>query len=157
MANQQYLAVTGHLCHNREIKGVLLRLLHISNNSSTAQNLSNLIKTEVLDKYPDITFTCAVTDNANNMIATVGELHLKHLPCYAHSLQLVINRAILLTKDSVPDPKSISASDDSELDRLVILHYCYCIKSKRLSIFILFAVPWINMRTTMCQKKILLL
>ncbi len=60
-------------------------------------------------KYPHIEITCAVTDNAANMITTCTKLQLKHMGCFMHTLQLVIRTAmrkdldIELTIDAFPE------------------------------------------------------
>ena len=41
---------------------------------------------------------CLVTDNAPNMKKTADLLQIKHLPCFAHSLNLVIKNAVLCKK-----------------------------------------------------------
>nr|XP_034192173.1 uncharacterized protein LOC117609671 [Osmia lignaria] len=53
---------------------------------------------------------CAVTDNAANMIATCEKLKVKHVPCGAHSIQLVVNHVILKTK-----PSSLTTSRDTDV------------------------------------------
>lgn len=65
---------------------------------------------------------CAVSDNAANMIATANELKIKHLPCAAHRIQLVVNTAILLTKPIQPEDKDnfqkeINERNEVELEK----------------------------------------
>lgn len=51
----------------------------------------------MLQKY-NFNLVAAVTDNAANMIATCRLLQVPHIPCSAHTIQLVVNSAILKSK-----------------------------------------------------------
>lgn len=42
---------------------------------------------------------CAVINNGRNMIAATRELSLRHIGCFAHTLQLVVNTAITAGKE----------------------------------------------------------
>jgi len=35
-----------------------------------------------------------VTDNASNMILSAQLLHLRHVPCFAHNLNLIVKKAL---------------------------------------------------------------
>lgn len=37
---------------------------------------------------------CMVTDNASNMILSAQLLHLRHVPCFAHNLNLIVKKAL---------------------------------------------------------------
>jgi hypothetical protein len=59
--------------------------------------VKSLIEESVLQKY-NFNLVAAVTDNAANMIATCRLLQVPHIPCSAHTIQLVVNSAILKSK-----------------------------------------------------------
>ena len=42
---------------------------------------------------------CVVTDNASNMVAAISKTPWRHLPCFAHSLNLVVQNSITRTSD----------------------------------------------------------
>ncbi|KMQ90940.1 zinc finger bed domain-containing protein 1-like protein [Lasius niger] len=114
IAKQSYLTITGHFIFESKLQAALLNFIHVSDVSSTAENLKFLIQGKVLKVYPNVALVCAVTDNAANMIATCEKLKVKHIPCGAHSIQLVINHAILKTKPS----SLLTASADTDIMKL---------------------------------------
>lgn len=77
------------------IESVLLCLIDSSEIDHSAVEYARKIRQEVIEKFElvknNVTIICATTDNAANMIATARELKIKSMPCYAHTLQLVIN------------------------------------------------------------------
>ena len=42
---------------------------------------------------------CAVTDNASNMVAAIHKTSWQHLPCFAHSLNLAVQKSIASIND----------------------------------------------------------
>ena len=62
--------------------------------SHTAENIASELKA-VTNKW-NITekVICTVTDNASNMTAAVRLTPWKHLPCFAHTLNLIVQNAI---------------------------------------------------------------
>ena len=67
--------------------------------SHTADNIAEEIrhicnKWEISEKIRSI-----VTDNAANMTAAVKQMNVRHLPCFAHSLNLVVQDSIKNTED----------------------------------------------------------
>ena len=58
--------------------------------------------TQVLDTSipgSDVMAPCVVTDNASNMVAAISKTPWRHLPCFAHSLNLVVQDSITRTSD----------------------------------------------------------
>ncbi len=50
---------------------------------------------DIQEKYGQLKIVCAVTDSGTHMEAAVREMGLSHLPCFLHTIQLVIKHAIL--------------------------------------------------------------
>jgi len=98
--------VTGHFVPNRStrIESVSHGLIDCSEIEHSAVQYAKKIREAVIEKFEldknNITVVGATTDNAANMIATAAELKIKWMPCYAHTLQLVIND-ILFPKKKV--------------------------------------------------------
>ncbi|CAH0562946.1 unnamed protein product [Brassicogethes aeneus] len=95
---QHYLTVTGHFLEDMVLKVATLGVISVPGRSTVA-DLKLLLNTLLTDKFPNLKISCAVTDNAKNMSATCKHMKLPHLPCIAHSIQLVINAAILQTNE----------------------------------------------------------
>lgn len=110
-ANQNFLAITGHFWSEtkRELETVLLDFIDVSEISHTAENLADVIRRNIVEKYPKKVFHCAVTDSASNMIATVKRLNIEHLPCIAHKVQTVVNSTLLM---STSKAKKITESEN---------------------------------------------
>jgi len=60
----------------------------------TSQNIANWVR-DTLKKFKiDYKICAMVTDNASNMKAAAGILNFRHIPCFAHSLNLAVQSAI---------------------------------------------------------------
>lgn len=92
-SHNQYVAVTAHFVENNNIKAVMLGCIPDAQRH-TAQNLADLIKkicTEwnVMEKVVSVT-----ADNANNIQAAISLLKLKQVPCFAHTLNLIVQAGL---------------------------------------------------------------
>ena len=94
--NTSYLGVTGHYIKDWKIYSVLLSC-KIFTERHTASNICENLN-EILDFW-DIgqsKITACVTDNGANVKKAVSDWigSSKHLPCFAHTLNLVVKKAI---------------------------------------------------------------
>ena len=98
-ATESYITVTCHfLTSSWELRSTVLDTLHV-NQSHTAEVLSTEL-ISITDRWK-IThkIVCAITDNANNIVAAVRPNGWKHLPCFAHTLNLVVQDSLKADKD----------------------------------------------------------
>lgn len=106
--NTSFYALTSHFFDsNTKLKSLLLECSEFSGRH-TADNISSWI-TAVLNRF-SINFKIAalVTDNAANMKLAATYLNMRHLGCFAHSLNLVVQTAISISiKDIVDKSKAI--------------------------------------------------
>lgn len=89
-----YLAVTCHFIDaSTSLHSVVLGVLHFPE-AHTAENLAK-VKAALMSQW-GITdkVTCLVTDGAANMGACAKELRLRHTNCVAHTLNLLIKKAL---------------------------------------------------------------
>ena len=89
-----YLAVTCHFVgENTKLSSVLLGVQAFPQ-SHTAENIA-CVKASLMEEW-GITnkVTCMVTDGAPNMVACVRELKLRHHICIAHTLNLIVKKAL---------------------------------------------------------------
>lgn len=68
----------------------------------TAENIADSIKTTLNEFNITNKVVCLVIDNAANMLKAASLLSIKHLNCFAHTLQLVITDSL-----ATPDVKYI--------------------------------------------------
>lgn len=90
-ANACFLTVTSHFVHHNELKTVSLatkKLLNKINHCS--QNITDTLR-EILIEWNILNKTvCIVTDNASSMLKACEILQIRNLPCFAHSINLVV-------------------------------------------------------------------
>lgn len=106
LKTESYIALTGHyLTEGIELKTVLLGCCHFPGHH-TADNIAAEINTlvETYEVKEKVNFM--VTDNAANIVKAVKEvLGWKHFGCYTHSLNLIVEHALHLTKQQVDKVK----------------------------------------------------
>ena len=92
---QGFITVTAHFVSNDfTIRSVVLETARITK-CHTAENIAEELtsiceKWKILDKI-----FCVVTDNAANMTSAIKKhMKLRHLPCFAHTLNLVVQEAM---------------------------------------------------------------
>lgn len=66
-----------------------------SSESHTVETLASLITSWVKQQYPHLKISGCVTDNGSVTTLTCTKLKLEHSPSFLHTVQLVVNSAIL--------------------------------------------------------------
>lgn len=98
-ANESFITVTCHFI-NKEwvLKSHILSTYQVTGSHNAVKIASEL--EHVADKWK-ITdkISCIVTDNAANMVAALRATQWKHIPCMAHTLNLIVQES--LNKDRV--------------------------------------------------------
>lgn len=107
---ESYIAVTGHyLTQELEFKTVLLGCCQYFG-SHTAANIASELE-EILNRWnirEKVNFT--VTDYATNMIKGIKEfLGIKHFGCFAHTLNLLVDDALIDQEKLIDKIKKIVA------------------------------------------------
>ncbi|CAH1111733.1 unnamed protein product [Psylliodes chrysocephalus] len=89
VATESYLTITCHYINEHfELKRNILSLKQITERHTTQQVFGEW---EISKKS-----TCIVTDNASNMFKACDLLKIRHLGCYAHTLNLVVQENLKL-------------------------------------------------------------
>uniref|UniRef100_A0A3B5QKN7 HAT C-terminal dimerisation domain-containing protein n=1 Tax=Xiphophorus maculatus TaxID=8083 RepID=A0A3B5QKN7_XIPMA len=89
-----YLAVTCHFVEENEKLSSVLLGVQAFPQSHTAENIV-CVKASLMEEWGiSGKVTCMVTDSAPNMVACVRELKLRHHICVAHTLNVVVKRAL---------------------------------------------------------------
>ena len=93
-ATMGYVAVTCHfLTDDWELKSVVLETAQIEE-SHTAENIGATL-VAITDKWNiKEKVCCVITDNANNIVAAVRNNKWNHLPCFAHTLNLLVTNSL---------------------------------------------------------------
>lgn len=93
-ATMGYVTVTCHfLTDNWEMKSVVLETTQVED-SHTAENIGATLvaitnKWSITEKV-----CCVITDNANNIVAAVRHNRWNHLPCFAHTINLIVSNSL---------------------------------------------------------------
>ncbi|XP_055543961.1 zinc finger BED domain-containing protein 6-like [Wyeomyia smithii] len=90
LTNTSFYALTAHFIKNGNLKSYLLEFTE----RHTGENIADWIS-GILRKFNiEYKITAIVTDNASNMKAAAANLKLRHLGCFAHTLNLIVQCAI---------------------------------------------------------------
>ncbi|GFR84459.1 zinc finger BED domain-containing protein 4 [Elysia marginata] len=88
---QAFITVTAHFVSNDwKLHSVVLATVRMTE-SHTAVNIKDELEAVIHDWGLQEKVFAIVTDNASNMVAAVNLLKVRHVPCYAHTLNLVVN------------------------------------------------------------------
>ncbi len=100
IANEGFITTTCHYIDPRTMT-LETRVLDTKRvtESHTAQNLADEMKKEVDDKWK-LKYPVAVTDNAANIVNACEIRKYPHLGCFAHTLNLAVQRALLVPEVS---------------------------------------------------------
>jgi hypothetical protein len=94
MCTQNYIAVTAHFVSaDWHLESCLLECFQYGERH-TADNLRDELMRVVNDWEIREKVVAVVTDNAANITAAVRLTGFKHLPCFAHTLNLVVQQAV---------------------------------------------------------------
>ncbi|XP_030756558.1 zinc finger BED domain-containing protein 1-like [Sitophilus oryzae] len=98
LTSESYLTVTCHfITENFTLKSAVLSTKPIENGiNHTSENLASALNYVFMEWNIKKKITCIVTDNASNMTKTCDILKVKHLPCYAHTINLVVQDSLAL-------------------------------------------------------------
>ena len=89
-----YLTLTAHfISFSWELRAVVLNTLRIRD-SHTGEKIASEIRSALEHWGISHKVSTIVTDNATNMISAANVLSLRHVPCFAHTLNLVVKDAI---------------------------------------------------------------
>ena len=94
-----FITITCHFITNTwELKSLVLETIHV-NASHTAENIASALLKVANEWNIAEKVSCAITDNANNIVAAVKITGWPHLPCFAHTINLIVTNSI----SEVPD------------------------------------------------------
>ncbi|CAH1989887.1 unnamed protein product [Acanthoscelides obtectus] len=107
-ATESYLTITCHFVSNHQLHAVVLSTKPLTNGiNHTSENIAASIQ-EIIDEWEiDHKITSIVTDNAASMIKACELLKKKHFPCYAHTLNLVVQDNMKLIQPILKKCKDI--------------------------------------------------
>jgi hypothetical protein len=92
-----FISITAHgLNKNFELKNFCLEVMPFEGEKHSAENISDNLQLAMLEWEITDRVKVIVTDNARNIVNAVKDIHeVKHVPCMAHTLQLVLQDGLL--------------------------------------------------------------
>lgn len=100
---QSYITITIHFFHENSLKSCVLTTVPLKQ-SHTADNMKEIVH-EILTKWQiRDKIVCITTDNGQNVCKMVRLLGIRHMPCFAHTLNLVIDDSLC---DDIPELKDL--------------------------------------------------
>ena len=95
------VTLTAHfLTPSWELKSIVLETFNLTC-QHTAENIAGILQRIVRVWKIEDKIVAIVTDNASNITAAVRLTGWRHIPCFAHTLNLVVQEAIKADKDLV--------------------------------------------------------
>ncbi len=113
---QSYCCISAHYISCNWLKSALLETFEF-NESHTAENIATHLKTVASNWEIDSKVVCVVTDNASNMVSAISKTGWRHLPCFAHTLNLIVQNAI--KADPIVQQIQLQCKDVSHFHRSV--------------------------------------
>ncbi|XP_028658775.2 zinc finger BED domain-containing protein 4-like [Erpetoichthys calabaricus] len=89
-----YLGVTCHYVTAEAKLATVLLSVSLFPQTHTAAHIMESMSVLMTDWGISGKIQCMVTDNAANLVATAQLLKVRHVPCFAHTLNLVVKKAI---------------------------------------------------------------
>lgn len=106
-ANDSYIAITIHyLSDECQFRSALLDCF-VYNERHTAENIASEIKAVCTKWNVERKVVAIVSDNAANMVAAARILGWAHIPCFAHTLNLIIQHALKEIKEIQAKTKTV--------------------------------------------------
>jgi len=104
---ENYLAVTAYyLDRDYTLRSCVLECVKFSE-QHTADNLANELLRVTREWKVENKVVVVVTDNAANIVSAVKKAGFKHLPCFAHTLNLVVQQGVSCIKTLQQKVKAI--------------------------------------------------
>lgn len=92
--NRSYMAVTAHFIdYDGKMSSVCLGCEHFDQRH-TSDNLAAFLKKIAGEWKINNKIVAIVTDNASNISNAVRQLHYRHVGCFAHSINLVVQHSL---------------------------------------------------------------
>ncbi|XP_076286885.1 E3 SUMO-protein ligase ZBED1-like [Lasioglossum baleicum] len=91
---ENFIAITAHFVNNFKLESILLNCIEMSD-SDTSESIANMLKQtceewEILNKV-----NFAITDNSANIRNAITNFcNWEHIPCFAHSLNLIVKSSL---------------------------------------------------------------
>ncbi|KAL0893118.1 hypothetical protein ABMA27_014751 [Loxostege sticticalis] len=106
-ANESYIAITGHFINNNfKMQSVLLSCEHFSDRHTSA-NIQDFLSNTAREWNIADKINFVISDNAANVQKALQDLGWKHFGCYGHTLNLIVQNALITVQDTLDKVKTI--------------------------------------------------
>lgn len=106
VTNESYLAVTAHYVFNNQMTSNLLDCYRYTDSHTAANLCDELLRIAQEWKITE-KITVVVSDNAANIVAAIRRTGWKHIPCFAHTINLVVQSSLATIQHIREKVKSI--------------------------------------------------
>ena len=107
LKNESYVAVTAHFIDNDCcLKSYLLASFKF-NGKHTSENIANELKRMTEEWGIQDKIVACTTDNAANMVRAIQLCNWRHVPCFAHSLNLVVQTSLEVITETRAKVKAV--------------------------------------------------
>lgn len=97
VTNESYISVTAHYFYQNKLESSLLDCYKYTE-SHTASNLCDELQRIVRDWQITNKIVAVVSDNAANIVAAIRQTGWKHIPCFAHTINLIVQSSLDIIK-----------------------------------------------------------
>lgn len=105
--NENFMAITGHFIdENMTLQSICIECEEFGERH-TALNISRQLRKTIEAWNISHKVTVIVSDNAANVVAGIRETGVRHLPCFAHSLNLVVQKGFSDIQSVITKVKTI--------------------------------------------------
>lgn len=94
MKNESYMGITAHFINEDVLLQSICLGCEVFDDRHTILNLATYLKNTVQEWNIEHKITAIVSDNAPNIVGAIKKCNYRHVPCFAHSINLVVQSGL---------------------------------------------------------------
>lgn len=92
--NESFMGITAHFINEDALLQSVSLGCEMFDDKHTTNNLSTYLKNTVKEWNIQYKITAVVSDNAPNIVGAIKKCNFRHVPCFAHSINLVVQSGL---------------------------------------------------------------
>lgn len=105
--NESYMGITAHFINEDALLQSICLGCEVFDERHTILNLSTYLKNTIQEWNIEHKITAIVSDNAPNIVGAIKKCNYRHVPCFAHSINLVVQSGLKVIFEVQKKVKSI--------------------------------------------------